>query len=186
MSWLSGQEPAGRASWPRRHDRISRDALMIRSGPGPDRRGRSSLRALRDSLAGAGRPGTVLSWLDNNKDSAVLRQLATGERPLTHAALDELPTARRCGTCARSSSPPRRCRPATNSWPGWKSGSPRASPGAPGPAERRLLHQYAVWHVVRWLCGRLADSTSPTASSSAPGGTSGPPSPCSTGSPFAG
>jgi hypothetical protein len=63
----------------------------------------------------------------------VLRQLATGERPLTHAALDELPTARRCGTCARSSSPPGRCRPATNSWPGWKSGSPRASPGAPAP-----------------------------------------------------
>ena len=36
----------------------------------------------------------MLGWLDNNKDSAVLRELAAGERPLAHAALDELPDSK--------------------------------------------------------------------------------------------
>jgi hypothetical protein len=56
--------------------------------------GEAQLAHLVPFPGGPGRhrpPGNRPGWLDNNKDSTVLRQLATGERPLTHAALDELP-----------------------------------------------------------------------------------------------
>jgi hypothetical protein len=117
---------------------------------------RPELRALRNSLASTGRPGTVLSWLDNNKDSTVLRQLAVGERPLAHAALDELPDSKplrhlRAILVATGTLPPRDEQLARLET--WIS---RAVSGRPGPAERRLLHQYAVWYVVRRLRGRLA------------------------------
>ena len=52
------------------------------------------LQALHDNLAGNDRPDTVLSWLNKNTAAAILRELAAGERPLTHAALDELPDSK--------------------------------------------------------------------------------------------
>jgi hypothetical protein len=119
---------------------------------------RPQLRALHDSLAGTSRPATVLGWLDNNKDSAVLRQPATGERPLTHAALDELPDGK----------PLRHLRTilvATGTLPArdehltrletWIS---RAVAGRPDPEQRELLNRYAVWHVTRRLRSRLAEN----------------------------
>jgi uncharacterized protein YidB (DUF937 family) len=98
----------------------------------------------------------VLGWLDNNKDSTVLRQLATGERPLTHAALDELPDGKplrhlRTILVATGTLPPRDehlTRLET-----WIS---RAAAVRSDPEQRQLLNQYAVWHVTRRLRSRLA------------------------------
>jgi uncharacterized protein YidB (DUF937 family) len=117
---------------------------------------RPELRAFRDSLASTDRPTTVLSWLDNNKDSTVLRELATGERPLTHAALDELPDSKplrhlRTILVATGALPTRDEQMARLET--WIS---RAVAGRPDPDQRQMLHRYAVWHVVRRLRGRLA------------------------------
>jgi hypothetical protein len=117
---------------------------------------RPGLRAFRDSLAGTDRPATVLGWLDNNKDSTVLGEIATGERPLTHAALDELPDSKplrhlRTILVATGTLPPRDEQMARLET--WIS---QAVSGRPDPEQRQLLQRYAVWHVVRRLRGRLA------------------------------
>jgi hypothetical protein len=52
---------------------------------------RPGLLALHDNLATYERPTTVLAWLSKDTAAAVLREIGTGRRPLTHDALDELP-----------------------------------------------------------------------------------------------
>jgi hypothetical protein len=52
-----------------------------------------ALQALHDNLAGSERPATALHWLGKST-AVILRELATGQRPLTHAALDELPDSK--------------------------------------------------------------------------------------------
>ncbi len=55
---------------------------------------RPELHALHDNLATYERPATVQRWLDKDKGAALLRDIATAQRPLTHEALDELPTSK--------------------------------------------------------------------------------------------
>jgi hypothetical protein len=122
---------------------------------GPEGTISPALQALHDNLAGSERPATALHWLGKST-AAILRELATGQRPLTHAALDELP----------DSKPLRHLRTilvATGTLPERDEHMTRletriaqAIAEQPGPGERRLLHQYATWHVVRRLRGRLA------------------------------
>jgi hypothetical protein len=114
-----------------------------------------ALQGLYDNLAGSERPSTALHWLGKST-AGVLRELAAGQRPLTHSALDELPDSKplrhlRTILVATGTLPPRDEQMARLET--WIS---RAVAERPGPAERRLLHQYAVWHVVRRLRGRLA------------------------------
>jgi hypothetical protein len=109
------------------------------------------LQALHDNLAGHDRPDTVLDWLNKNTAAAILRELAAGERALTHAALDDLPDSKtirhlRSVLVATSALPPRdehmirleRWITATIA-------------GRGNPDERQLLHRYAVWHALRRL-----------------------------------
>ena len=122
---------------------------------GPDGTVRPYLRALHDNLAGCERPATVLDWLGKST-SMVLREIAAGQRALSHAALDELPDGKplrhlRTILVATGTLPPRDEQIARLET--WIAG---AVAGRPGPDERRMLHQYATWHVVRRLRGRLA------------------------------
>jgi hypothetical protein len=55
---------------------------------------RPELALLHQTLAAADRPHTVLGWLSKNTASAVLADLATSERQLTHQALDEIPPSK--------------------------------------------------------------------------------------------
>ncbi len=64
---------------------------MLGNGTG---RIRPELAARHEELAGNGQPNTVLSWLNKNKTSTILVELAAGDRPLTHAALDRLPASK--------------------------------------------------------------------------------------------
>lgn len=54
----------------------------------------SKLKGLHDSLVEHERPDTVLAWLNKHAASAVVRELATRQRPLTHAGLDALPDSK--------------------------------------------------------------------------------------------
>ena len=115
---------------------------------------RPELRALYDNLAGIERPASVLGWLDKSDAPAVLRELATGERPLTHEALDELPEGKplehlRSMLVATGALPPRDEHMARlERW------VTRTIAERTDPDEQQLLHRYAVWHLLRRLRSR--------------------------------
>ena len=123
---------------------------------GPDGTISTGLQGLYDSLAGYERPSTVLTWL-GKPAAVVLRELGAGQRPLTHAALDELSDGKplrhlrtilvATGTLpppSGTSRPPSPCwtgsPPAASPWQPparatWRHGSTARSPAtAPAPA----------------------------------------------------
>ena len=55
---------------------------------------RAELRGLHDNLAGSERPNLVLAWLNKAAIANILREFGTGQRALSHAALDELPASK--------------------------------------------------------------------------------------------
>jgi len=109
------------------------------------------LQVLHDNLADHDRPETVLVWLNKHTASAIVRELATGQRALTHAALDELPDAK----------PLRHLRSvlvATGALPARDEHLARLEQwitvtlaGRADPEQRALLHRYAIWHTVHRL-----------------------------------
>ena len=109
------------------------------------------LQALHDNLAGNDRPDTVLGWLNKNTAAALLRELAAGERPLTHAALDELPDSKTIrhlrsvlvATGALASRDEHIAR--LERW------LTATIAGRGDHDERQLLHRYAIWHALRRL-----------------------------------
>lgn len=116
---------------------------------------RPELREFHASLANHERPATVLRWLDKNKDSTVLRQLAVGERPLSHAALDDLPDGKPIEHL-------RAILVATGALPGRDEHMARLErwlahtvAARTDPDEQQMLQRYALWHVLRRLRGRL-------------------------------
>ena len=122
---------------------------------------RSELHAFYDNLANYERPTTVLRWLDQSRAPAILRELSAGRRPLTHAALDELPEGKpvthlRSILVATGALPPRDEQMARIER--WIS---RIIADREDPGEQQLLHAYAVWHLLRRLRARLggADPT---------------------------
>jgi hypothetical protein len=115
---------------------------------------RPHLQALHDALAATDRTNTVAAWLDS-ASAAVLRSLDAGDR-LTHAALDELPDSKpvehlRSVLVAIGSLPPRDEHMARlERW------ITHMVTQRQNTDERKLLHRYALWHVVRRPRGRLA------------------------------
>ncbi len=111
----------------------------------------TGLQSLQQALASIQRPETALGWLRRPKVRALLSGLAAGERPLTHAALDDLPA---CKTLTHL----RSVLVATGALPGrdehlaglehWIG---RAVAARPHPGQKEILHRYAVWHVLRRL-----------------------------------
>jgi hypothetical protein len=119
---------------------------------------RPELQPLHRNLLAVEQPATALVWLGKNTEAGILRELATGGRLLTHAALDELP----------DSKPLRHLRSVlvtTGALPArdehlarlerWIT---RTITERPDPEQQQLLHRYAVWHVLRRLRRRLGDT----------------------------
>jgi len=116
---------------------------------------RPGLQAFQQALAGIERPENALGWLRRPKVRALLTELAAGQRPLTHAALDEL-AASKTLTHLRS------VLVGTGALPGrdehlaqlqrWITSAVAARPD---PGEKEVLHRYAVWHVLRRLRHRI-------------------------------
>jgi hypothetical protein len=106
---------------------------------------RPELHAFYDNLANYERPTTVLRWLDQSAAAAILRELSADTRPLTHAALDELPEGKplthlRSILVATRALPPRDEQMARIER--WIS---RVIADRDDPGEQQLLHAYAVW-----------------------------------------
>ena len=115
---------------------------------------RAELRGLRDNLANTERPHAVLEWLNKTATASILHELGTGQRALSHAALDELPTGKAIEHL-------RAILVATNTLPvrdkhlarleRWIA---RTLEQQNEPEQRQLLHRYAVWHLLRRLRSR--------------------------------
>lgn len=112
---------------------------------------RAELRGLHDNLASSERPNLVLAWLNKTAIASVLREFGTGQRALSHAALDEFPASKpiehlRAILVATSTLPARDEHLARlERW------IARTLADRDDPEQRQLLHRYAVWHLLRRL-----------------------------------
>ena len=106
---------------------------------------------LHDTLAGAERPATALTWLKRAATRTVLTELAAGQRPLSHNALDDLPPGKpiehlRSVLVATAALPARDEQLARiERW------VTQAVSEHADPEEKELLHRYAAWHLLRRL-----------------------------------
>ncbi|WP_441248162.1 hypothetical protein [Kitasatospora sp. McL0602] len=109
------------------------------------------LEVLRHNIATTEHPITARRWLNKPSVSPVLSDLAAGRRALTHEALDELPD-----------SPPlahlRQVLVGVGALPERDEYMVRLERFLTGllasqqdPEQRKVLHQYAIWHLVRRL-----------------------------------
>lgn len=109
------------------------------------------LEALRRNIATTEHPITARRWLNKPSVSPVLSDLAAGRRALTHEALDELPD-----------SPPlahlRQVLVGVGALPERDEYMVRLERFLTGlltsqqdPEQRKVLHRYAIWHLVRRL-----------------------------------
>jgi hypothetical protein len=117
---------------------------------------RPDLQALHQALTTTSRPGTVTAWLDRSTAPAILRDLRTGNHPLTHQGLDELPDGRplehlRAVLVAVGTLPVR-----DEQMIRLERWATRAIARRTDPDERELLHRYTLWHVLHRLRRRLA------------------------------
>jgi hypothetical protein len=121
-------------------------------------RTRAGLEPLRQAIAGAGRPAIALGWLRRDKVRALLSGLATGDRPLTHAALDELPDSKTLrhlrSVLVSSGALPARDEILVR----LEHRIRQAVAGRPDAGQKQLLHSYATWHVLRRLRQRARDT----------------------------
>ena len=116
---------------------------------------RPELQVLHQTLATTDRPATVLTWLSSGTSQTMLTELAAGLRPLTHAALDELPASKPL-THLRSVLVATGALPARDEhFVQLERWTTQTVAGRADPQEKEILHRYAVWHVLRRLRHRI-------------------------------
>jgi aromatic ring-cleaving dioxygenase len=119
---------------------------------------RPHLQALYQALTATDRSGTVIAWLGKSAALSILRDLQAGERQLTHATLDELPSGKPVehlhSVLVAIGSQPRRDEHLAR-LQRWTSG---VIAERDDTEQRQLLHRYALWHVIRRLRGRLGEA----------------------------
>ncbi|MBB5152538.1 hypothetical protein [Saccharopolyspora phatthalungensis] len=109
-------------------------------------------------MTGVTRPDSTLTWLSRSKVRELLAQIAGNTGPLTHEILDQLPDGKtlahlRSILVATNVLPPRDERlTALERW------ITTTVQNRTDPAERRILHNYAVWHHLRRLRQRLGEN----------------------------
>lgn len=127
---------------------------------------RPELQALHKALVGVDRPATALRWLSRSTVAAVLAELAAGTRPLTHAALDELPASKtlshlRAVLVATQALPAR-----DEHLVGLEAWTTQTIDTRRDADDKEILYRYAIWHVLRRLRHRTP-STPTTANQAA-------------------
>lgn len=112
------------------------------------------MQQLYQHLADHDRPETVLTWLSKHSTAQILGELATGQRSLTHAGLDELPDAKPLqhlrAVLVATGALPARDEQLTR-LEHWITATIATRSD---PDQRELLHRYAIWHALRRLRAR--------------------------------
>ena len=124
-----------------RRCRLHRQLGEVLAGP--------ALQALHNALATTDRPDTITNWLTQPTVRSVLVDLATGQRPLTHATLDDLPPSKavehlRSVLVATTVLPARDEQ--LRRLQRWIT---QTLTERTDPRDRELLRRYAVWHELR-------------------------------------
>jgi len=118
---------------------------------------RPELQALYQALTTTDRPSTAAGWLDKSAAPQILRALQAGQE-ITHHSLDDLPPGKpvehlRSVLVAVGTLPPRDEQMAQlERW------TTATVTGRPDLDERKLLHRYAVWHLLHRLRRRIGDA----------------------------
>jgi hypothetical protein len=116
---------------------------------------RAELAPLQQALTGAERPHTALAWLSRPAVRTLLAESSRDHHPITHETLDALPAGKtldhlRSVLVATGALPDRDERLVKlERW------IARTIDIQADPADRRVLHGYAVWHHLRRLRHRL-------------------------------
>lgn len=118
---------------------------------------RGDLASFCQALSTAQRPDTALVWLSASKVHALLERIGRDDQPVTHEILDEFPNGKplahlRSVLVATGALPPRDER--LIALERWITAVVQARTD---PAQRRILHGYAVWHHLRRLRRRLGE-----------------------------
>lgn len=142
-----------------RGDRCARctlDAQLQHLLAAPDGTIRPELLALKDALCSTERPLTTRTWLSTSSATAVLADLASGTRKLSHEALDELgpdKTVRHLRTVLVASG----TLPARDEYLArleqWLD---EVTASVADPQDRYIVHRYATWHHLRRLRRRAS------------------------------
>ncbi|MDQ2874760.1 MAG: hypothetical protein M3Y33_08210 [Actinomycetota bacterium] len=116
---------------------------------------RPELQILHQTLAATDRPAAVLSWLSSGTSQTMLTDLAAGLRPLTHAALDEMPASKplahlRSVLVCTGALPAR-----DEHFVQLERWITQTVASRADRQEKEILHRYAVWHVLRRLRQRI-------------------------------
>jgi hypothetical protein len=116
---------------------------------------KADLAALRQALIAVPRPVTAAAWLSRPAVTQLLTEIAADRRELTHDLLDNLPAGKtldhlRAVLVASGTLPARDERLVTLQR--WITATIATRTD---PADRQLLHRYAVWHHLRRLRRRL-------------------------------
>ncbi|MEE1767288.1 site-specific integrase [Streptomyces sp. JV185] len=120
---------------------------------------RPELEPLHRALADTDRPAIALGWLSRPAVGTLLTRLATGDSSLTHSALDDLPPSKTLthlrSVLVATGGLPRRDEHLAQleRWTIHKIAA------RPDPEERKILHQYGTWHVVRRIRQRSREAT---------------------------
>ncbi|WP_199199044.1 hypothetical protein [Amycolatopsis sp. CA-128772] len=118
---------------------------------------RTDLSAFAQAVSAAARPDTTLAWLSGTKVHTLLERLGHDQRPLSHEVLDEFPASKtldhlRSVLVATGALPARDERLV-----GLQRWITTTVAARTDPAQRRVLHGYAVWHHLRRLRQRLGE-----------------------------
>lgn len=117
---------------------------------------RPELQLLHDTIADVERPTAARQWLSNNVVATVLSEVGSGQRPLTHQSLDDLPASQTlehlrsilvtAGTLPERDEHMARLQRLVSDLIGAHA----------DPEGQKLLNRYAIWHLMRRLRRRTA------------------------------
>lgn len=123
---------------------------------------RAELQGVHDTLADLDRPTTALNWLKRGTVRSTLAAIATGQRPLSHATLDDLPPSKPVEHL-------RSVLVATGALPAHDEQLARIERWVTHTIDKlndtddkELLSRYAVWHLLRRLRQRNRHGTDTT------------------------
>lgn len=151
----------------RRCDRCRLRDRLDQLFTGTDGHIRLELQTLHQALLELDRPSTALRWVSGSTVMAVLTDIASEDRPLTHAALDDLPASKtlahlRAVLVATKALPVRDEHLAQLE--AWVADTVAARSDL---SDHQLLGRYALWHVLRRLRQRTRTTSTTAAQASA-------------------
>ena len=128
---------------------------------GPDAQIRPDLAPVYQAITATKAPRTALNWLRNSAGAALLTQMASGATDLTHQSLDEHPRPGVAGYLRAVLVTNQVLPPRDDQLTAAERFLTRTLTGISRDGDRRLVHAYATWQVLRRLRATAARTDRP-------------------------